>query len=186
MSDIYRRCGCRRPDGNKYGSLPDRATETQRARVCPELLRDPRHGSWGFTVSGGSNARSGKRILIRRMGFATRHEAQRARARVVDQLGSGRFHSDEGLTTAAWVTEWLDRRTVDGLRPSTARMYRSYVDREIVPAIGRLRLSELRRRHVDRFVRDMLAAGRGTTTVRRVHAVLSSALSAAERIDLVE
>lgn len=185
MSDIYRRCGCRRPDGNKYAPLPDRATDGQRAGVCPELLRDPRHGSWGFTVSAGSNPRSGKRVLVRRMGFPTKREAQRERARVVEQIGSGRFRSDDGLTTGTWVTEWLGRRVSDGLRPSTARMYRSYVEREIVPALGRVRLSDLRRRHVDRFVREMLAAGRGTTTVRRVHAVLSSALSAAERIDLV-
>lgn len=32
----------------------------------------------------------------------------------------------------------------------------------------------------------MIEAGRGPTSVRRVHAVLSSALSAAERLDLVE
>ena len=120
------------------------------------------------------------------MGFQTKHEAQRERARVVEQLASGHFRSDDTLTTGGWVTEWLDRRISEGLRPSTARMYRSYVEREIVPALGHVRLSELRRRHVDRFVRDMLTAGRGRTTVRRVHAVLSSALSAAERLDLVE
>jgi len=80
-SDIYRRCGCRRPDGSSYGPLPERATDTQRAAACPQLVSDAKHGSWGYAVSGGTHAGTGQRIQARKMGFSTKREAQQARAK---------------------------------------------------------------------------------------------------------
>ena len=186
MADIYRRCGCRRPDGTLYPALPDRATATQRAGTCPRLRVDAKHGSWGFALSGGKDSGSGQRIQIRRMGYPTKRAAQAERARFVDQVATGRYRHDRGLTVAQWLPEWLERRVREGLRPSTAVMYRRYVERDLVPALGRLRLNDLRHHHVDRFLQDQLAAGRGIVTVHRMHAVLSSALGAAHRLDLVE
>ena len=81
MSDIYRSCGCRRPDGSSYGPLPERATDTQRAAACPQLVSDAKHGSWGYAVSGGTHAGTGQRIQARKMGFSTKREAQQARAK---------------------------------------------------------------------------------------------------------
>ena len=186
MSDIYRRCGCRRPDGTSYGPLPDRATEAQRTAACPQLTADPKHGSWGFAVSGGIHSGTGKRIQARKMGFGTKREAQQARAKVVDQLASGRYKPDRKMTLGRHLTSWLERRELDGMRASTARMYRRYIVQDITPAIGGVKLAELRRHHVDSFVQQLRHDGRGVTTIRRIHATLSSALSAAERLDLVD
>lgn len=186
MADIYRRCGCRRSDGRLYPALPDRPSPANRAATCPRLSSDPKHGSWGFALSGGKDPGSGRRVQVRRMGYPTKRAAQAERARLVDQIATGRFRHDGGLTVGRWMPDWLDRRISEGLRPSTAVMYRRYVERDIVPALGSLRLSELRHHHVDRFLQNQLAAGRGTVTVRRIHAVLSSALSIAHRLQLVE
>ena len=35
---VYRRCGCRRPDGRQFGT------------ACPKLQGKKRHGSWAFAV----------------------------------------------------------------------------------------------------------------------------------------
>ena len=48
-----------------------------------------------------------------------------------------------------------------------------------------MRLGDLRPGHVERLLRDMRAAGRGGTTVRRVHATLRSALTSARKARLV-
>jgi hypothetical protein len=37
-NSVYRRCGCRDANGNQYGAR----------RPCPELVSDPKHGTWGF------------------------------------------------------------------------------------------------------------------------------------------
>jgi integrase len=185
MSDVYRRCGCRDASGKNYGPLPDRATEKQRAAACPILLRDPKHGSWGFALSGGTHAGTGKRVQVRKMGFNTKKEAQQERAKVLDEISSGRFRRDQKMLMSQYMPGWLDRRIKDGLRPSTTKMYKTYLAVDIVPALGAVRLSELRKYHVDAFLRSLSDAGRGPTTVRRIHAVLRSALGSAERLDLV-
>lgn len=185
MSDIYRRCGCRTKDGNAYGALGDHLTPVQRAAACPVLIGDPKHGSWGYFVSGGTHAGTGKRIQVRKMGFATKREAQAERALTVTQIKTGRFKVDTKLNVAEFMPSWLDRRVREGMRPSTERMYRRYLVQDILPSIGALKLSDLRRVHVDHFIQDLQHAKRGATTVRRIHAVLRSALTAAERLDLV-
>lgn len=120
------------------------------------------------------------------MGFATKREAQQARAKIVDQLATGRYKPDRKITLGQHLTSWLERRERDGMRPSTARMYRRYIEQDISPAIGSVKLADLRRHHVDTFVQQLRLDGRGVTTIRRIHATLSSSLSAAERLDLVD
>lgn len=184
MSDIYRRCGCRREDGKPFAPLPDRATAEQRAAVCPVMLEEPRHGSWGFTVYGGSDPGTGRRVRERRMGFATKREAQQARAELVGKIASKTYQPRSKVTVAEYLDRWIRRRTdlgVKPLRPSTARMYRTYVEQDIVPAIGRLPVDRVTTDDLQRFVDDLLEAGRGATTVRRIAAVLSSAMSDARR-----
>jgi integrase len=46
-------------------------------------------------------------------------------------------------------------------------------------------LRDLRRHHIDSFLQSLLRHGRGVTTVHRIHAVLSSALTMAVTLDLV-
>lgn len=185
MADIYRRCGCRK-DGRLYPVLPLGATEAERAATCSSLVADTKHGTWGFSLSAGTNPRTGQRVQIRRMGFASKRAAQIERARLVGQVAAGRYAHDQALTVREWLTQWLERRVQDGLRPSTTVMYRRYVERDLQPGLGHLRLSDLRHHHVDQFLHEQLADGRGVVTIRRMHAVLSSALSSAHRLDLVE
>lgn len=185
-ASIYRRCGCRTASGAPYAPLPERPTETQKAAACPTLLRDPKHGSWGFAVSGGNHPGTGRRVQVRKMGFATKKAAQQARAKVVDEIATGRFKPDRKITVGDYLAGWLLRRERDGMRASTLQMYRKYVRDDITPSIGSTKLAELRRFHVDQMVRSLIESGRGTTTIRRIHATLSSALTDAQRIDLVD
>lgn len=183
--DIYRRCGCRDASGKQYRPLPDRASEDAKAHACPKLLSDPKHGSWGYAVSGGVDPMTGKRIQPRATGFPTKASAQKARAEKVTEVASGRYKGHQTVTVGEYLASWLDRVTKE-LRPSTMTTYRSYVEHDIVPALGRMRLAELRRAQVDKFIRDLERAGRGAVTIRRIHATLSSALSKAETLDLVD
>jgi len=68
---------------------------------------------------------------------------------------------------------------------ATALMYARYVEQDLVPAIGHLRLGDLRPGHVEKLLPDLRAAGRGPSTERKVHAVLRSALTSARRARLV-
>lgn len=183
MADVTRRCGCRDVDGKQYSA----------ARPCPDL-KNPRHGSWGFRASAGTvpDPKPGapehrKRRYVQEWGYKTAREAPEARDAALRKLkGQGERFFDR-TTVGEFVTEWLDRLERQGeIRPSTARMYRTYIEKDIVPALGDKRLVKLTRNDVAQFVDALRDAGRGATTVRRIHATLSSALSAAVKRGLLE
>lgn len=80
-NDIYRRCGCRKPDGTQYKTLPVRPTADERAESCPRMT-DTKHGSWAFYISAGKDAKTGKRKQHRKSGFPTEKAARVARNKV--------------------------------------------------------------------------------------------------------
>jgi Arm DNA-binding domain len=63
---LYRRCGCRDENGRQY------------ARSCPKLDSDPKHGSWAYYYSDGSDPRTKKRRQHTKAGFSTRKAADKA------------------------------------------------------------------------------------------------------------
>ena len=171
----FKRCGCRDSDEKPLG---DRCLH----------LRKPSHGSWFYRADIGSDPATGKRREQRKGGFRTAKEAEAALAQVVAAVTTGEHRHDGGVTVGEWLTGWLARKVDDGkadvrggIRPSTAVMYRAYVEGTLVPRLGRVRLGDLRHSHVERLIRDLRAEGRGAASIRRLHAVLRSALSDAVR-----
>ena len=182
----FKRCGCREelPDGKPGKSKPlgDR---------CPALGKSS-HGSWFYRADIGPDPLTGKRREQRKGGFRNAKEAQSALAQVVAAVSTGEHRHDERLTVGEWLTAWLARKVEDGqndahgsIRPSTAVMYRTYVEGTLIPQLGQFRLGELRHSHVERMLRDLHAGGKGDATIRGAHAVLRSALSQAKRARLV-
>jgi len=168
----FRRCGCRGDAGKPL-------------RACPRLGKERGHGSWFYRADVGRDATTGRRREQRKGGFATKAEADAALARVLAAVSTGEHRHDGRQTVGVFLTEWLDRRIAAGLRPSSQQTYRAHVEQDLVPALGTVRLGDLRPGHVDRLIRDLRTAGRGATTIRRVHATLSSALTSARRARLI-
>lgn len=83
------------------------------------------------------------------------------------------------MTTAGWMTYWLDNIAARTLRPQTLRGYRSKVDRYINPGIGRVRLTALQPEHIRRMYDTMRADGLAEASVRQTHAILRRALKVA-------
>lgn len=162
----------------RYCSCRDPHTKKQLGSKCPKLAHSS-HGKWQFVVS--LPDAGGKRRQQRSSGYTTRKEAAAALAVIVKQITSGDYRDDVKQTVADYLAAWLDRQIEDGLRESTARGYRSYIHNDMIPALGKIRLGALTPGHVDAFIRKLRREGRGTTTIRRIHAVLRSALADAKR-----
>ena len=88
--------------------------------------------------------------------------------------------SDDRQTLAYYLTGWLEEKA-RVLKPTTMARYRDYVAKDLVPALGAVRLEELTHLHVAAFVRGELDTGRGPVTVHRCVRTLSSALGDAVR-----
>ncbi|WP_220505086.1 site-specific integrase [Microbispora sp. H10830] len=89
-------------------------------------------------------------------------------------------------TVAEWMTEYLDaicdRLVASGkMAPRTLDDYRSKTRHWIIPLLGRHRLDRLAPEHLDKAYATMLEQGRSSSTVLKVHRILSRALKIAVR-----
>ena len=93
-------------------------------------------------------------------------------------------------TVKTYLEHWLKHTAAARLRPRTLDTYRGYIDRWIIPAIGRVKVSDLTPRHVE-AVQQLCRTGYGegkhakkpvsSTTRLQVHRILSVALRDAVR-----
>jgi integrase len=97
----------------------------------------------------------------------------------------GEAPADRRLTMASYLAGWLAGKE-RVLRPSTWVTYRGYIERSIVPDLGRLRLTELGPQHVDAWIDAELKAGLSPRTVSHLRAILRAALNDARRRGLVD
>lgn len=156
-------------------------------KTCPQNEGGgrPAHrcrGPWAIVVDG-PRSLDGKRRQVTRSGFASKAAALAALNEERDRLhgsdpGAGR------VKVADYLASWLVGKR--NLRPSSEALYRGHIDHHFVPALGHLRLGELRAEHVDHFQHQLLAEQRvAAATVRRIHATLRAALNSAVRRRLI-
>lgn len=84
-------------------------------------------------------------------------------------------------TVEQWTGHWMEHVASKTLRASTLRTYQGYIDRWILPHLGKRRLDRLRPDHIRALYAEMEKAGRSDATRRQVHAILRRALVVAER-----
>jgi len=160
----------------KRGTVWQRHTAT-----CPKV--DGRwaphkcRGAWSYTIDGDRDA-TGKRRQLVKGGFATKRDAQLALQRRLTELQSG-IDVPGRLSIGEYLGEWITARR--DLRPSTAKAYREHVTNYLVPALGTVLLRDLRVRHVDAFLSELIRPERerplSAATVRRIYATLRKALN---------
>ncbi len=174
----FKRCTC----PPKYTTLTDESGKATRKRVnCPK-----RHGSWSFIADVGVDEVTGNRKQIKRGGFPKQTDAQDALDKLLNQLRTDTYVPDDGMTVAAWLHQWVDERQELGkIKDTTADGYRDHIRVHLVPAIGRLKLRDLRPSHVQQLLKDLGKGERGPATVARIHATLRSALTVAVKRQLI-
>ena len=103
---------------------------------------------------------------------------------------SGSHVEPNSLTVGAFLAQqWLPGLTK--IRPSTIRGYRGHIEFYLLPGLGGIRLSALTTPMINRLYADLQhSTGRGgrllaSSTIRRVHATLHSALADAVRWRLI-
>jgi integrase len=116
----------------------------------------------------------------------------KTRKEVAEKLTDVMAGRDKGLIFDAGkftVGEHLERWLEDVVKPSAS--HRTYstnaqqVRDHIAPTLGRIKLRDLRKAHIDRLYREKLDSGLSSSTVRRIHAVLHKALEEAVKGDLI-
>jgi integrase len=116
----------------------------------------------------------------------------KTRKEVAEKLTEAMASRDQGVIFDAGkltVGDHLEQYLHDVVKPSAShRTYSTHAQQirsHIAPTLGRIKLKNLRKAHIDRLYREKLEAGLAPSTVRRVHAVLHKALEEAVKGDLI-
>jgi integrase len=116
----------------------------------------------------------------------------RTRAEVAAKLRKAQGQADRGLplgdkrlTVADLLRRWLELQRTAGKSPNTVANYEWAVRVHLIPALGRIRLSDLSADHVDALLAARARAGASKSTLVRLRSILGMALDHAVRRDLV-
>jgi integrase len=150
-------------------------------------LKQRSPGSWtliidlGYQVDPGAGTRKRKQKWITVRG--TRQEAEKELTKLVGKQHDGQFVSPHKRTVGDWLDEWVEKAIKPPLRaPRTYEAYLGVIRDHLKPALGAIRLQQLRPLDVERFHAESKVS---PATGQKHHAILSCALEAAVRADLV-
>lgn len=87
---------------------------------------------------------------------------------------------DPKPTVAAYLRQWLTVQE-ERLMPNTYAGYADWAQRYLIPVFGKVKLRDLRSRHIEAWGTEQLAAGLSPGTLYRITATLRTALNAAVR-----
>lgn len=141
------------------------------------LYQDAR-GLWTATVELPTINGQRRRKVIRRKAKADALAELRRLRTELDRTGDLVTASP---TLESWLNTWLDRVAAPRLKPRTLAGYRGYIDRYVIPTIGRIRLEKLTAAHVRRMHDHILEQGLSSTTALQAHRILAKALTDAVR-----
>jgi integrase len=146
----------------------------------PGMIRKRGQNSWQISVSAGFDLATGRRIRIWRTIRGTRKDAERALAKLLNEVAHG-LPTDPGKTTVdEWLRRWLEvKRPM--VSPKTYETYEFLTRLYLIPALGRHRLSQLHPYHVQEMLSKLLEAGKHPKTALHVFRTLHAALADAVR-----
>ncbi len=76
---------------------------------------------------------------------------------MLNEVNSGVYVPEATLTVGAYLDEWLEIHARHNVAAKTFERYQELVTLHIKPAVGRVRLSQLRPPHIARMYSDLAA-----------------------------
>lgn len=123
-------------------------------------------------------------------GFRTRKDAQTWLTKKAEELRQGIAPPDERMTVEQYLRGWLESIS-DSISASALHAYSNHVEKHIIPALGKIRLTELRVQHIERakvqwkssdLKRRKERVGKlSARTTRHIFCTLRAALNRAKR-----
>jgi integrase len=111
----------------------------------------------------------------------TKEEAENKLIELLNDRNKGTFIEPHKMTLGQWLVQWVEKFAK---QPRTYDTYKGVITNHLVPNLGVYRLQELKPMHLETYYRNC----RGTlaeSTLEQHHMILSGALKAAERNELI-
>lgn len=86
----------------------------------------------------------------------------------LDQYNRRKFGFAKGITVAEFYDQWIERKREPMVRRSALRDYRQHFNAYILPAVGKMTLSAIEPRVMERMRDELLGRGLAAKTVRNI------------------
>ncbi len=153
-------------------------------------IRKRKDGRWEGRYTAGYDPETGKRIIKNVLG-KTQAEVKEKLKRAVEDNRKIDAAKGQDLTVGQWAVLWFENYAKPAIRESTAEHYRNYIEKHIVPRIGKILLRKLTTLDIQKFYNKSRESGRvqryegmedlhlSNKTIRGLHAVLRQCLEQA-------
>ena len=108
------------------------------------------------------------------------------------KVKSGKYLDGEKITFQAFSDTWLSDYAAGHLEATTIDIYKIHLKQHIIPAIGHLKLAKIQPLHLNKLYNTMLQerrdgkeGGYSPTTVKKIHALISSIMSTAVKWNIL-
>ena len=155
-------------------------TVTQRSRTNPDGSIY-KYWEGRITTGTGSDGRQKRRTVTAK----TKSELLSKMREITRALEDGTYAGANRITVSEWMAEWYDTYEKRKVKPYTASAYRGIIKNHINPAIGHIRLQQLRNVDIQRFYNALLDGGLSAKTIKNIDAVLSKGLNDAIKQGLI-
>lgn len=136
---------------------------------------------WEARITTGRDPGTGKQVQ-RSISGKTQKEVREKLQALAVAVNSGTYSAPVRMTVGEWLDTWA-ADYLGGRKANTVRIYRNNIKNHIKPALGAVRLSDLRPHQVQGFVNGM--AGLSPATVHLAYKVLHSALEKAVELEYI-
>ena len=146
-----------------------------------------RKGSNNYTIvlQLGLDPATGKRKQQWITAGPSKREAEKQMAKLIHELDSGQYIKPDKITVAQYLRRWLVECGKPRLTLRSYERYNGIIERNLIPAIGKIHLVELRPEHIQRHYTNMVDRGLAARTIRYDHIVLHGALKMAVKWQLL-
>jgi len=147
--------------------------------------RNKKGNTWSLVINLGKDPDTGKYRQQWVTVKGSRQDAEKRLTELLHQLDAGTYAPPGKLTTGGFLTTWLADYARPSLTPRSFERYESITRVHLLPALGGIKLTQLRPNHLQKHYTAMLGTGLAPRTVRYHHTILHKALQTAVKWGLV-
>ena len=138
---------------------------------------------WQARYSAGFDPGTGKQKQHSITGKTQKEVLQKLKAATA-AIDNGSYIEPSVMTVAQWLQNWSDNY-LEGIKPSTAYLYRRSIELYLTPNLGAVKLCALKTQQIQSFYNDLLRPGKKNAeplspkTIKNIHGILHKALQQA-------
>lgn len=141
--------------------------------------------SWQIVLEVGFDAK-GKRTREYRTVNGTKKEAETLMLKLIEEMESGVLFNEGKISVKLYLQKWLNDYVKPFRAYNTFRTYAIFVEEHIAPALGHVRMHDLKPTMVQSFYNSLISEKNlAPATIRVIHAAFGAALKQAVRLKLI-